>query len=141
MPYQIFLVEDHPAVRGAYVSVLRIEPDFALCGEAASAEEALAQLEGLPCDLVVTDIRLPGMSGIDFVERLREDRPDLPALVITGHEEPMFARRAREAGAAGFLPKRKAARGLVTTIRAVLQATNGAASTSGAGPDDPARAT
>ena len=123
MPYQIFLVEDHPVMREAYASVLAAEPDFALCGAVATAEDALeALLGGRACDLVVTDLRLPGMSGIDLVERLRAARPDLPVVVVSGHEEEMHARRAREAGAAEFLPKRALPTTFIDTIRTVVTA-------------------
>lgn len=123
MPHRIFLVEDHPVVRDAYVSVLTREPDLSVCGEASTAEEALDHIVDGACDLVVTDIRLPGMSGIELVERLHRERPGLPSLVITGHEETAFERQAQEAGAAAFLPKSKAARFLVSTIRSVLHGT------------------
>ena len=116
MPQLIFLVEDHPAMREAYASVLTREPGLKVCGVAETAEAALDVLAGAPCDLVVTDVRLPGMNGIELTARLRALRPSLPVLVITGHEDGAFDRRAREAGARAFLPKRLAARDLVPTI-------------------------
>lgn len=122
MPYKIFVVEDHPVMREAYANVLGLEPDLDLCGVAASTEEALALLDGLPCDLVVTDLVLPGQSGLDLVRHLRTARPDLPAVVITGHEEEAFARAARLAGAAAFLSKRDLIQTLVPTIHDVLEA-------------------
>lgn len=73
-PSKIFLVEDHPLIRRAYTLILDREPDFELCGAAESAEEAFDMLDGLACDLVVTDFRLPGQSGIDLVRRLRASR-------------------------------------------------------------------
>jgi two-component system invasion response regulator UvrY len=119
--YHIFLVEDHPVMREAYVSVLGAEPDLELCGVAESAEEALGALNGeTACDLVVTDLRLPGMNGIDLVARLHEARPGLPVLVVSAHEEELQARRAREAGAVGFLSKRTLPTTLVDTIRSVV---------------------
>ena len=120
--FNVFLVEDHPAMREAYAAVLAQEPDIGVCGVVESAEQALDALDGLPCDLVVTDLRLPGMSGVDLVQRLRMMRPDLPALVISAHEEEVYAERAREAGAVGFLPKQGLAGTLVPTIREVLEA-------------------
>ena len=121
MAYQLFLVEDHPVMREAYVRVLTAEPDLALCGEAESAETALAALAELSCDLVITDVRLPGRSGIDLAGEIHQRWPALPVVVITGHEDSLFARRAQEAGAAAFLPKRLAATQLLGTIRGVLQ--------------------
>lgn len=120
MPYQIFLVEDHPFIREAYAAVLEAEPDLNLCGTAESAEEAVDMLDGLACDLVVTDFRLPGGSGIDLVRRLRAEHPALPTVVISAHQEGAFAREAKEAGAAAFLNKRDLIETLVPTIRAVL---------------------
>lgn len=120
MPYQIFLVEDHPVVREAYVTVLGGYDDFALCGQAETAETALDEINGATCDLVITDVRLPGMSGIDLVGRLQETCPGLRTLVITGHEDEAFERQAYEAGASGFLPKRRAAVDLIPTVRSVL---------------------
>lgn len=120
MEHQIFIVEDHPVLRSVYADVLRFEPGLHLSGQASSAEEALVVLESVPCDLLVTDLMLPGMSGVDLVMRLRSVRPSLPAMVISGHEESVYAERARAAGAVAFLPKSTLARTLVETIREVL---------------------
>ena len=120
MPYHIFVVEDHPVMREAYASVIGTEAGFALCGAVATAEEALAHLVGeVSCDLVVTDLRLPGLSGIDLVARLHDARPGLPVLVVSAHEEEMHARRAREAGAVGFLPKRALATTFLDVVRSL----------------------
>ena len=121
MAYRIFLVEDHPAMQEAYAMVLEPEDDLSLCGAASSAEDALDRIREEPYDLVVTDIRLPGMTGVELVERLHDLQPALRTLVITGHEETLFMDRARRAGASAFLPKRMAATLLIPTIRAVLQ--------------------
>ncbi len=121
MAHHLFLVEDHPVMREAYARVLTAEPDLLLCGEAESAEAALVALAGIECDLVITDVRLPGQSGIDLAGEIRQRWPELPVVVITGHEDSVFARRAEEAGAAAFLPKRLAATHLLDTIRGVLQ--------------------
>lgn len=126
MPFKIYVVEDHPVMREAYDAMLRAEPDLDPCGMAASAEEAMAALggpDGLACDLVLTDLRLPGQSGTDLVRHLRASRPSLPAVVITAHEDQAFAREARSAGAAAFLRKRDLIETLVPTIHDVLRAT------------------
>ena len=120
MAYQLFLVEDHPVMREAYVRVLSGELDLDLCGQAETAEEALEALAGVACDLVVTDVRLPGMSGIDLTSQIRQRWPALPVVVITGHEDSLFERRAHEAGAVAFLPKRLAPTRLLHTIRGAL---------------------
>ena len=122
MTYQLFLVEDHPVMREAYVRVLSSAPDLDLCGQADTAELALVALGEVACDLVVTDVRLPGMSGIDLTSQIHERWPGLPVVIITGHEDSLFERMAQEAGAVAFLPKRKAATDLLGTIRGALSA-------------------
>ena len=107
-------------MREAYAAVLEQEPRLRLCGSVESAEDALDALRETECDLVVTDLRLPGMSGVDLVGRLRDERPGLPALVISAHEEDLYAQRARDAGAVGFLSKRGLAATLVPTILGVF---------------------
>lgn len=123
MPYTIYVVEDHPVMREAYASVFDLEDDLDLVGSAGSAEEAFEALTGNddpPCDLVVTDYRLPGMTGADLVRHLRARFPTLCALVVSGYEDEAFAREARDAGAAAFLRKRDLIRTLVPTIHDVL---------------------
>ena len=119
----LFLVEDHPVMRRAYAQVIGREPDLRLCGSAASAEEALDALTETPyapCDLLLADMALPGMDGAELAERLRDERPDLRALVISAHDDEAFERRTLEAGAVAYLRKRDAATDLVSTIRRLL---------------------
>lgn len=123
MSYTIYVVEDHAVMREAYASVFALEDDLDLIGSAGSAEEAFEALVGNgdpPCDLVVTDYRLPGMTGADLVRRLRARFPTLCALVVSGYEDEAFAREARDAGAAAFLRKRDLIQTLVPTIHDVL---------------------
>lgn len=120
MSYRIFVVEDHPVMRDAYAQVLGEESDLELVGAVASTEEAITALAETPCDLVVTDYRLPGQTGIDLVRHLKVLLPGLPVVVISAHEEGAFARTARLAGAADFLSKRDLCATLVPTIRRIL---------------------
>lgn len=108
-------------MREAYAALLATEPRLTLCRSVESAEEALDALQETPCDLVLTDLRLPGMSGVDLVRHLTEERPGLPALVISAHHEEVYARRALEAGAVGFLSKQGLAARLVSVILEVLE--------------------
>ena len=108
-------------MREAYAAALDQEPSLVLCGAVESAEEALDALGEMECDLLLTDLRLPGMSGVDLVGRLREMRPGLPALVISAHAEDLYAARAREAGAVGFLSKQGLAATLIPTILALFE--------------------
>lgn len=110
-------------MRRAYAQVLKREPDLALCGSVATAEDALAALGQTPCDLLVTDVALPGMDGIELIERVRVLHSDLPALVISAHTDEVFVQRAYRAGARAYLRKQDLAGSLVPTIRGIL--TNG----------------
>ena len=124
MPYQIFIVEDHAIMRQAYAEVLEREPDLALCGTAASAEDALAQLKELSCDLIVVDVSLPGMDGIAFTEHFLRAQPEVPVLIISGHDEAMLGDRARRAGACAYLNKRGLGGTLAGAIRKELSHNN-----------------
>lgn len=121
MPHQIFLVEDHPIMRRAYADVLAREADLELSGVSASAEEALTELEGAECDLLITDLSLPGMDGISLTERIHTERPGLPIVVISAHNEPVIAERARAAGARAYLRKDGLALSLPDALREVLR--------------------
>jgi DNA-binding NarL/FixJ family response regulator len=128
MSHRIFLVEDHPVMLRAYAQLFAREPDLTLCGCAESAERALDLLATVSCDLVLTDLALPGMDGIALVERLREAHPRLPVLVLSAHEDDLFVRRAEAAGAKGYIRKREINTDLLPTIRRIL----------GGGPGSPA---
>ena len=120
MPYRIFLVEDHPVMREAYGQLVAIEPDLELCGMSETAEESLTALEETPCDLVVTDLSLPGMDGIALVREIGARHPGLPVVVISAHEEPSYHERAEAAGARAYLVKRDLAAQLSPTVRQVM---------------------
>lgn len=125
MIYRVFVVEDHPVMLEAYAQVFDFDPDFEMCGTAGSVDDALDQLEEATCDLVVTDLSLPGRDGIDLVRELHDRRPELPVLVVTGHDEEAFARAAHRAGAAGFLIKQTLVDTLIPTIRRVFAERDG----------------
>ena len=104
----------------AYASLFAFEADLTVCGMAGSAEEALLSLGASGCDLLVTDITLPGMDGIEFTERVHAQQPDLPIVVVSVHEAPLYVERARAAGARAYLTKEEAGRILVDTLHDVL---------------------
>ncbi len=122
MRHRLYLIEDHPVMREAYVSLLTSEADFDLCGQSETAEDALATLTDGLCDLVVTDVGLPGMSGLDLLEHIHERWPTLPVLVLTGRPDYRVRRYAEEAGASAFLGKGEAPALLLDTIRGLLAA-------------------
>ncbi|CAN5656796.1 hypothetical protein BH10CHL1_BH10CHL1_47510 [soil metagenome] len=93
MSYKLFIVEDHPVIRSAYIRLLQRQTDFEVCGEAESGIQALDLIPTAAPDLVLVDISLPGMNGIELLNRLRADYPELMTLVISGHEESLYANR------------------------------------------------
>lgn len=120
MPLQIYLVEDHPVMREAYAGLIGAEDDLSLVGTAASAEEALRDLPALGLDLLVTDLSLPGADGFELTRRVRAQRPDLPVLVVSVHDEAAYVDLAHAAGATAYLSKDGLAATLAPTVRAVL---------------------
>lgn len=116
---KIFIVEDHPAMRQSLVALVGNEGDFQVCGEAPSAEEALARLIDAEVDLVLVDISLPGRDGITLIKQLREKRPDMPTLAVSGHESAIYGPPVMAAGARGYVMKRHIQQ-LLPAIRAVL---------------------
>ena len=120
---RVFVVEDHDHVRHVYRMLFKRLADVELVGMAASAEQALEELEPEQCDVAIVDISLPGMSGLELVARLRGDSPEMRLLVVTGHVEQRYAVAATEAGADGFVDKGDFD-GLLDAIRACKSTEN-----------------
>ena len=119
-PRQIYLVDDHPMIREGYASLIDTTDDLAVCGEAADGAQALEGVAAAAPDLVVVDMNLPGMPGLDVVRQLTARYPDLAVLVVSGHAASTHADDAREAGARAYLEKQRAATELLSTIRTIL---------------------
>jgi DNA-binding NarL/FixJ family response regulator len=119
-PARILIVDDHPVFRLGLAQMLGTEEGLAVCGEAQSAELALERLDELAPDLVVVDISLAGASGLDLVKRLRERRPELPALVLSMYDETLFASRSLRAGARGYVNKQEPVEEMIAAVREVL---------------------
>lgn len=102
---RILLVDDHPVARQGIRTVLTDRVKDAVVGEAPDAPSALKQVQSGEWDLVITDISLPGMSGLELIKEVHRSRPDLPTLVLSVHPASQFARRALSAGASGYLTK------------------------------------
>jgi two-component system, NarL family, invasion response regulator UvrY len=117
---RILLVDDHPIVRQGIKQVLSGAFHPALVGEAANAEEGLSEVRNTAWDVLVLDLTLPGVSGLDLLKDLRRERPSLPVLVLSMHPPDQFARRAMNAGAAGYLTKDSAPTELVKAVSEVI---------------------
>jgi two-component system, NarL family, response regulator NreC len=116
---RVLIVDDHDLLRAGMRSRLEHEEDIVVVGEAASAEEALAKIRALEPDVVLLDLLLPRTSGYDAIPALLETSPRSRVLVVSSQVVPSSVRRALEAGAAGYVPKRASDTELVAAIRRV----------------------
>jgi DNA-binding NarL/FixJ family response regulator len=116
----IVIVDDHPTTREGLRAVINREPDFRVCGEAANAYQALEAIQKLGPDLVLLDITMPGKSGLELVKDLKAQHPQLAILVVSMHEETLYAERMLRAGAGGYITKQQPPEELVKAIRQVL---------------------
>ena len=117
---RVMLVDDHAVLRTGLKLLLEQQPDVVVVAEAADAATAEADLARVSPDVVVTDLSMPGMSGVDLVHHLRERHPDLRALVVSGNPPPVEAKGALE-----FLQKPYTLQALSTRIRRLLQGGDG----------------
>lgn len=117
---RILIVDDHPIVRLGIRQMLAAECDLEVCAEAESAEAARELTIGAHPDLAIVDLSLAEGTGLDLIRSLRESKPTLPVLVLSMHDEVLFAERVLRAGARGYIMKREAITGLVSAIRQVL---------------------
>lgn len=115
---RIMLVDDHPIVRYGFARLLSAEPDLVVCAEAVDARAAIDELASHP-DVVVVDISLGSTSGIDLIRELKARQPELRVLVVSMHDELLYAERALRAGASGYVMKHEATNQIVRAIRAV----------------------
>jgi two-component system, NarL family, invasion response regulator UvrY len=118
-PARVLLVDDHAIVREGYRRLLEGEANIDVVGEAANAAQAYELVRSLQPDVVVMDIGLPGVSGIEATRRMLRDHPQLRILMFSMYDDAIYARRALEAGALGYLSKATAAEVLVRAIHAV----------------------
>jgi DNA-binding NarL/FixJ family response regulator len=119
--HRILVVDDHPVVRKGLAMTLDREPDLMVCGEAESLEEALSAVLGQNPDLILADLELEGMNGMDLIREVRRLHPRIPVLVLSMHDEDVYAERTLRSGARGYLMKHEKPEVLVSAIRAVLK--------------------
>lgn len=116
----VFIVDDHPIMRDGISQLIDQQADLAVCGSASSAPQALDALAAVAPDLLLVDISLTGMSGIDLIKIVRKRQRRLPVLVLSMHSEDLYAERAIRAGARGYVMKHASAGVLLEAIRRVL---------------------
>jgi two-component system invasion response regulator UvrY len=119
LPITVLLVDDHPVVRKGYCRLLEESGGINVLTEAATVSEVFEQFSSLQPDVVVMDIALPGVSGIEGIRRILGRWPEARVLAFSMYEDPIFVRRAMDAGAAGYVTKASAPRVLVDAIHAV----------------------
>ncbi len=118
-PVRVLLVDDHRMFREGIRKRLEEEADMTVVGEAASAEEAVSQVRQLSPDVVVLDIRLPGVTGVEVARRLREERPKIRILVLSGYDFDQYVRAMVRVGINGYMVKDSPQDDLVHAIREV----------------------
>jgi len=118
---RILIVDDHKVVRDGIRFMLLDAPDIEIVGDAESAEEMFDVIKGDPVDVVLLDIRMDGMTGLDALERIASDFPQVRVLMLSMHDQPGYVRRAIELGAAGYLLKSTGRDEILAAITAVSQ--------------------
>jgi len=117
---RVLLVDDHPIVRHGLGLLIDQEEDLMVCGETSSAVETLDNFEMMEPDIAVVDISLQGTSGLELTKALKEIQPSLPILVLSMHDESLYAERALRSGARGYVMKQESAETVLAAIRKVL---------------------
>lgn len=118
---RLIIVDDHPLMRKGLAMTLAAESDFTVVAQYADAESALSDLRDQEIDLAVIDLSLPGMSGLELVKHLHAVQPDLATLIVSRHDESLYAERAIRAGARGYVMKLEAGDVIVQAVRRVLR--------------------
>jgi DNA-binding NarL/FixJ family response regulator len=116
---RVMIVDDHPVVRFGLAAIIGLQPDMAVTAEAGSGEEACSLSDSQPADIVLMDLRLPGMSGVAAIQALRKSHPKLRFIVLTTYDGDEDIHRALEAGAQAYLLKAMSHHELLSAIRAV----------------------
>src|ERR1700756_1789072 len=117
---RIVIVDDHPLFRKGLEELIESDNSFAVCGEASNAAEAMEVIRKLNPELAIVDLSLPGANGIELIKNIRAEFQKLPILVLSMHDESLYAVRALRAGAQGYVMKQEALENVITAIGEVL---------------------
>ena len=117
---RILLVDDHPVLRKGLARLIDSKEEFVVCGEASNAVDAMALIRELEPHLIIVDIGLPGTSGIELTKTIHAEFPKLPVLILSMHEEALYATRALRAGAMGYIVKQDAIDNIANALREAL---------------------
>lgn len=114
---RLLIADDHSVVRQGLKQILADYPDMVVLAEAANGIEAIQKLRGQPFDVLILDMSMPGRSGIELIKQIKLEKPRLPILIFSMHEELQYAVRSLKAGAAGYLTKNGDPKELIAAIR------------------------
>jgi DNA-binding NarL/FixJ family response regulator len=117
---RIVIVDDHPLFRKGLEQLINSDNSFAICGEAGNAAEGIEVIRKLNPDLAIVDLSLPGANGIELIKNIRAEFPKLPILVLSMHDESLYALRALRAGGNGYVMKHEAMANVTEAIREVF---------------------
>jgi DNA-binding NarL/FixJ family response regulator len=117
---RIVIVDDHPLFRKGLEQLIHSDQNFVICGEAGNAAEAMDVIRRLHPDLAIVDLSLPGANGIELIKNIRAEFPKLTILVLSMHDESLYAVRALRAGAQGYVMKHEAMANVIQAIQEVL---------------------
>jgi len=117
---KVLLVDDHPLVREWLANLINEQPDLQVCGEASDAPRAYQLITDTKPAVAIVDISLEGGSGIELIKNVRDHHPPVAMIVLSMHDEALYAERALRAGARGYIMKREATKKILQAIRAVL---------------------
>jgi DNA-binding NarL/FixJ family response regulator len=117
---RILLVDDHPMMRSGLAQMINLQPDLIICGEAGDAREAMLCIPSLKPDLAVVDISMEGKSGLELIKDVQAMHSGPPVLVMSMHDESLYAERALRAGASGYVMKKAGGEVVLQAIRHVL---------------------
>jgi len=118
--YKIFIVDDHPLVREGLRRLIGLQPDLSICGEAHTTHEALKSIAGLKPDVVILDLTLSGSNGLDLIKDMKLRSLKSLVLVLSMHDESLYAERALRAGAKGYIMKEQASKEVLKAIHRII---------------------
>ena len=118
--HRVLVVDDHPIVRQGLTLLINRENDLMVCGEAEDARTAMQSIMSAKPDILVVDISLNGPDGLDLLKDIRTRYPDLPVLILSMHDESIYAERALRAGAQGYIMKQEASERVLLALRRIL---------------------
>lgn len=118
---RVLLVDDHPTFRQGLKFIVTQAGDFQVCGEADSAAVAISECRSLRPDVVIVDVSMPGLNGIELIKMILAETPEMPILVVSMHEESLYALRALKAGAKGYVMKAEAMNSIAAAMRRVME--------------------